>query len=98
MTAITSPTEVSVTDTITGGLSGTTKKRKVVFIRATSEGTSDTLDLTALVGPEVADVENLIANRDNINPGTAAVTWSGTGLTTLGGPGAYEIEITVTVS
>ena len=97
MTAITSPTEVSFTDIPQSRISGTGLRRIKVFIRATSEGTVDTLDLGTLTGQTITTIEIVESSRAGAAL-TTAHTWSGDTITTAQGAGAYIIEATCHVA
>ncbi|GAG79059.1 unnamed protein product [marine sediment metagenome] len=99
MTAITNPTEFSVEDLPISEVSGSTLPRQKIYIRATSEGVADTLDLNALGVPGASDIEGIeYVTLDNAlitDTGSAGLSWSGTGITTSGGDGAYEMCVVV---
>ena len=58
MTAITSPTELSVEDLPMNLKSGTGKRRVKFHIRLTSEGAADYIDLTDFI-PTLAAIEHI---------------------------------------
>lgn len=104
MTAITSPTEVSTSDIPMELKSGTAKRRKLVYIRATSEGTVDTLQVDSFV-PGVDNIEGVLwetkdgvqISRSNGNS-TTPVTFSATAITTVAGAGVYEMGVVVSLA
>jgi len=97
MTAITSFTELSVEDVPINVISGTGKRRKKVYIRCTSLGAADTIDITNAVA-DAADIEGI--EYDTLNNAVAATstTWSGTTLTTAGATTTATVELGVLVN
>ena len=96
MAAIT-PTEVSTADGPLNLTYGTGKKRKLIFVRATSTGTGNTLDLATYVS-NLSDIEGIFFNTvDNVLSATAP-TWSTTTLTMAQHAGSGVLELGVLVN
>ena len=91
MTAIT-PTEVSYVDQPMVLAYGTSKRRALVYVRITTAGTGDTLDLSTYV-PNIADLEGIsYETLDGADVVTSANTWSTSTITYAGhaGSGVWE--------
>ena len=97
MTAITSFTELSVEDVPINVVSGTAKRRKKVYIRATTTGATDTIDITQAV-PDAADIEGLLYDTLSNAVAATATTWSGTVITTAGATTSAVVELGVLVN
>lgn len=93
-------TELSTTDYPVDLKSGAQKRRKLVFIRATSATAADTLNIATYV-PGAADIEGISYETldSAINAGTA-MTWSTTTLTFGGhaGSGVWELMVLVNLT
>ncbi len=91
MTAVT-PTEISYTDQPMVLATGTGKRRALVYVRCTTGGTGDTLNLATYV-PNIADVEGIsYETLDGADVVTSANTWSTSTVTYAGhaGSGVWE--------
>ena len=91
MTAVTL-TEISYTDQPMVFVSGTSKRRALVYVRCTTTGTGDTLDLATYM-PNIADIEGIsYETLDGADAITSANTWSTSTITYAGhaGSGVWE--------
>lgn len=96
MTTIT-VTEFSMEEIPQTLLSGASKRRSKVFLRATTAGANETLDL-ATIKANITDIEGVNFETDDgvsVNTAGTATTWSGTTITNKS-TGVIELGITVT--
>jgi len=85
-------TEISYTEQPMILASGTAKRRALVYVRCTSAGTSDTLNLATYI-PNIADIEGIsYETLDGDDAVTSANTWSTSTITYAGhaGSGVWE--------
>jgi len=98
MTTITSPTEVSVTDLPMSVKSGTGKRRALVVVRLTSEGTADTIGIGNFLDG-FSSIEGLMWDTVAGSVAPTSTTFAGgTSLTTAQGAGAYEMGVWVNLT
>lgn len=103
MAAIT-PTEISVEDNPMNLVYGTSQRRVKAYIRGTSTGKTDTINLQTYI-PNMNKIECLLGGSlagsayATYNSGTAIpANYAGNTITTVTGAGAYEIVASVVMN
>lgn len=93
-------TEISYTEIPMTFASGTLKRRALVYVRCTSAGTGDTLNLSTYI-PNIADIEGIsYETLDGADDISSSNTWVGPLLTYAGhaGSGVWETAYIVNFS